>query len=195
MLKNSEACERNKDPILNILKDVFSDRMHVLEIGSGTGQHAVYFGKNLVHLVWQTSDLKENITDITERIELEGAENVKYPIELDVSEHPWPVKEIDAIFTANTFHIMPWECALDFFKGADITLSSNGILCIYGPFKYQGEFTTESNAEFDKWLKNRDSECGIRNFEDINQLAQERGMNLVKDHSMPANNQCIVWKR
>ena len=194
-MKHSEACERNKDPILEILKDIFSDRKHVLEIGSGTGQHAVYFGKSLRYLSWQTSDLKENLDDLAERIELEGTENVKPPIELDVTRHPWPANQVDAVFTANTFHIMPWEYATDFFKGIDEVLSGPGVLCIYGPFKYKGRFTTKSNEEFDKWLKSRDPESGIRNFEEVNGLALEQGFKLVSDHNMPANNQCIVWSR
>ncbi|MGI9535247.1 MAG: DUF938 domain-containing protein [Thermodesulfobacteriota bacterium] len=195
MIKHSEACERNKNPILNILKDVFSDRKHILEIGSGTGQHAVYFGKNLRHLTWQPSDLNENISDISERWQLEGTENVKSPIEIDVTKQPWPVRDIDAVFTANTFHIMPWECASYFFKGVGKVLTKNGLLCIYGPFKYKGKFTTESNADFDKWLQNSDPKSGIRNFEDVNSLALKQGLELVCDHNMPANNQCIIWKR
>ena len=195
MLKHSEACERNKYPILKILRNVFSNSKNVLEIGSGTGQHAVYFGKNLSHLTWQPTDLKENISDITERIELEGTKNVRLPIELDVTKHPWPVSGVDAIFTANTFHIMSWEYASDFFKGGGNVLTGEGVMCIYGPFKYNGEFTTESNAEFDKWLKSRGLESGIRDFEEVNKLALEQGFKLASDHNMPANNQCIVWNR
>ena len=194
-MKHSEACERNKGPILEILKVTFSDRKHVLEIGSGTGQHAVFFAKNLRHLTWQTSDLKENLDDLAERIELEGTKNVKPPIELNVTSHPWPTNQVDAVFTANTFHIMHWEYAKDFFKGIDQVLNGPSVLCIYGPFKYKGRFTTKSNEEFDKWLKCRDPESGIRNFEEVNGLALEQGFKLVSDHNMPANNQCIVWSR
>ena len=116
-MKHSEACERNKGPILNILNDIFADRHNVLEIGSGTAQHAVHFGNNLNQLVWQTSDLKENLSDITERIKLEGPDNIKLPLELDVTHRPWNVEAADAIFTANTLHIMPWAYVPDFFEG------------------------------------------------------------------------------
>jgi len=194
-MKHSEACERNKGPILNILNDIFADRHNVLEIGSGTAQHAVHFGNNLNHLVWQTSDLKENLPDITERIKLEGYDNIKLPLELDVTHRPWNAEAADAIFTANTLHIMPWTHVPDFFDGTGQVLTTNGILCVYGPFNYNGEFTSESNKDFDKWLKNRNPESGIRNFEDVNTLALNQGLKLIKDYSMPANNRLIVWLR
>lgn len=194
-MKRSEACERNKGPILNILKDIFANRRYVLEIGSGTAQHAVHFGNNLSHLVWQTSDLKENLPDITERIKLEGPDNIKLPLELDVTHRPWNVEAADAIFTANTLHIMPWAFVPDFFEGTGQVLTTNGILCVYGPFNYNGEFTSESNKDFDKWLKNHNPESGIRNFEDVNTLALNQGLKLIKDYSMPANNRLIVWVR
>jgi len=194
-MKHSEACERNKGPILNILNDIFADRHNVLEIGSGTAQHAVHFGNNLNHLVWQTSDLKENLPDITERIKLEGPDNIKLPLELDVTHRPWNVEAADAIFTANTLHIMPWAYVPDFFEGTGQVLTTNGILCVYGPFNYNGKFTSESNKDFDKWLKNRSPESGIRNFEDVNTLALNKGLKLIKDYSMPANNRLIVWVR
>ena len=194
-MKHSEACERNKGPILNILNDIFADRHNVLEIGSGTAQHAVHFGNNLNQLVWQTSDLKENLSDITERIKLEGPDNIKLPLDLDVTHRPWNVEAADAIFTANTLHIMPWAYVPDFFEGTGQVLTTNGILCVYGPFNYNGEFTSESNKDFDKWLKNRNPESGIRNFEDVNTLALNQGLKLIKDYSMPANNRLIVWVR
>jgi len=194
-MKHCEACERNKGPILNILNDIFADRHNVLEIGSGTAQHAVHFGNNLNHLVWQTSDLKENLPDITERIKLEGPDNIKLPLELDVTHRPWNVEAADAIFTANTLHIMPWAYVHDFFEGTGQVLTTNGILCVYGPFNYNGKFTSESNKDFDKWLKNRSPESGIRNFEDVNTFALNKGLKLIKDYSMPANNRLIVWVR
>ncbi len=192
-MKHSEACERNKGPILEILADHFADRKHVLEIGSGTGQHAVHFGKNLIHLIWQTSDLQENIPDLVDRINEEGSSNIVLPLKLDVTVHPWPMETADAVFTANTLHIMPWDCVPDFFKGAGRVLLSGGILCVYGPFKYGGNFTSESNKDFDGWLQSKNSKSGIRDFEEVNKLALDIGFNLIKDYSMPANNQLIVW--
>jgi len=194
-IRHSEACERNKEPILNILKDVLSECSHVLEIGTGTAQHAVHFGKNLRHLIWQTSDLKDNIPDIAERINLEGAENVIMPLEIDVTENPWPIDTADAVFTANTLHIMSWSSVPHFFNGVGKILTSSGILCIYGPFKYSGDFTSESNRDFDEWLKSRNPESGIRDFENVNKLASDQGLKLIKDYSMPANNQLIVWRK
>jgi len=194
MLKFSDACERNKDPILKILKHEFNNSNLVLEIGSGTGQHAVYFGKHLSHLNWQPTDLNENLASIKERIELETTDNVKPPVELDVSKHPWPILHVDAVFTANTFHIMSWELVENFFVGLGEVLNSSGALCVYGPFKYRGKYTSESNKKFDGFLKSRDPQSGIRDFEDVNILAIQQGLKLIKDYSMPANNQCIVWK-
>ena len=195
MLNLSDACERNKDPILNILRDAFSSSHRVLEIGSGTGQHAVYFAKNLPHLVWQTSDLQEYLSGLNEWLNQEGPNNVKPPLELNVCHHPWPVSSIDAVFSANSLHIMSWESVIHFFQGIGEVLMKDGILCIYGPFRYEGKYTSESNASFDQYLKQRDPLSGIRDFEAVNRLAEEQGLNLLKDYSMPANNQTLVWKR
>ena len=195
MLKVSEACERNKDPILNILKDVLSESETVLEIGSGTGQHAVYFARHLTHLTWYPSDLEENIEYISERVKIEGAENVKPPFLLDVKSDPWPINKIDAVFTANTFHIMHWEYVKEFFRGAGKILNTDGLLCVYGPFKYNGNFTTKSNEDFDEWLKERDPDSGIRDFEELNKLAESQGLEFVIDHNMPANNQFLLWRK
>ncbi|NIX15730.1 MAG: DUF938 domain-containing protein [Candidatus Dadabacteria bacterium] len=194
MLKHSEACERNKDPILKILKDVLSNCNRVLEVGSGTGQHAVHFAKNLPHLIWQPSDIHENLASLKERIELEGSDNLKPPVEIDVSKRPWQVSDIDAVFTANTFHIMSWEMVENFFSGLGEILKSGGVLCVYGPFKYSGKYTSESNKKFNRFLKNRDPQSGIRDFEDVNKLAIRQGLVFIEDHKMPANNQCIIWK-
>lgn len=194
-MKHSEACERNKGPILEILKDALKDQSHVLEIGSGTGQHAVHFGKFLKHLIWQTSDLRENIPDIEERINSVATDNVIVPVELDVRQEVWPVEKADAVYTANTLHIMPWDYVPDFFAGTGRVLGSKGLLFVYGPFKYNGKFTTESNAEFDDWLKSRNSQSGIRDFEDVDKLALNQGLKLINDYKMPANNQLIVWGR
>ncbi len=192
-LKHSEACERNKGPILEILKKHLSGSNKVLEIGSGTGQHAVYFAEHLDNLSWQTSELKENISDLTERIKLEGPDNVLKPVELDVTQRPWPLESADAVFTANTLHIMPWKYSADFFQGVGKILSVSGKLCIYGPFKYCGKYTSESNAEFDGWLKKHSNWSGIREFEEVDKLASRQGLKLIHDYSMPANNQLIVW--
>lgn len=195
MFTLSEACERNKDPILEILRDVLRNSQDVLEIGSGTGQHAVYFGQHLPYLTWQTSDLTECHGEIRERLEKEGLSNVKLPLSLDVCRHPWPVASTSAIFTANTLHIMSWDQVKHLFKGIGETLQTGGIFCIYGPFRYHGTYTSESNARFDQFLQMEDPLSGIRDFEAVNQLACEEGLSFIKDYSMPSNNQTLIWKR
>lgn len=191
----SEACERNKNPILEKLLIEFVRVRSVLEIGSGTAQHAVFFSKHLPHLTWHTSDLAENHPAITERIKLEGSGNVEKPIALDVEVKPWPVKSVDGVFTANTLHIISWPQLNHFFNGVGDVLENSGVLCVYGPFKYKGDFTTPSNAEFDLWLKQRDPLSGIRDFENVNKLAKEQGLTLKTDYAMPANNQLLVWRK
>jgi cyclopropane fatty-acyl-phospholipid synthase-like methyltransferase len=195
VLAYSEASERNKGPILRVLADAYRGCRAVLEIGSGTGQHAVYFARHLTHLTWQPSDLPEGLTDLAERIAQEGPGNLRPPIALDVRSHPWPVDTVDAIFTANTFHIMDWRSVEHFFTGVDQVLTRNGVLCVYGPFRYGGAFTTPSNADFDRYLRARDPASGIRDFEAVHALAERIGLTLSADHPMPANNQALVWSR
>ncbi len=191
----SEACERNKSPILGILRGAFADAGHVLEIGSGTGQHAVWFGQHLSHLTWQPSDVAEALPALRARLEAEGPDNVLAPMALDVARHPWPVAGVDGIFSANTLHIVSWDRVQHFFRGVGKTLAPGGTLCVYGPFRYGGQFTTPSNAEFDEWLRLRDPVSGVRDFEAVDALARAEGLTLLADHAMPANNQCLVWRR
>ena len=195
MLAHSEASERNKGAILRVLAEAFRNCRTVLEIGSGTGQHAVHFACHLPHLTWQPSDLPEGLPDLEERIGLEGPANLRSPIVLDVCSHPWPVAAVDGIFTANTLHIMDWHSVEHFFTGIGQVLGPNGVLCVYGPFRYRGAFTTASNADFDRYLKARDPASGIRDFEAVHALAQCIGLTLSADHAMPANNQALVWCR
>ena len=191
----SEACERNRGPILDVLTRVFADRSCVLEVGSGTGQHAVFFAGRLSHLVWQPSDLSENIASLTERIAHEGSDNLRKPLTLNVAERPWPISGVDAIFSANCLHIMSWEHVIEFFSRSTETLVNGGLMCIYGPFRYEKKYTSESNAKFDRSLKMRDPLSGIRDFESVNELAEKGGFSLVQDFSMPANNQLLVWTK
>ena len=191
----SSASERNKDPILKVLVDAFRDCRDVLEIGSGTGQHAVHFARNLPYLSWQPTELAENIPVLMERIAREGPSNLRTPIALDVRQHPWPADRIDGVFSANTLHIMDWASVGHFFQGIGQVLNAGGVLCVYGPFRYGGRFTTESNSAFDLDLKARDPASGIRDFEAVNELAEKQGLTLLADHAMPANNQTLVWTR
>jgi cyclopropane fatty-acyl-phospholipid synthase-like methyltransferase len=191
----SEACERNKGPILEVLTSAFAHTSKVLEIGSGTGEHATYFAAHLPHLIWQPSDTGDYLTGLRERIAHEGTPNLRPPIELDVRNPPWTVEPVDAVFTANTLHIMGWDAVKDFFGGIGRALTGPAVLCIYGPFRYGGRYTSASNAEFDRFLRARDPASGIRDFEEVNTLSSEQGLTLLADHPMPANNQLIIWHK
>jgi len=188
----SQACENNKKYILPLLQQAFLASAKVLEVGSGSGQHAVFFAQQLDHLQWQTSDLLINHEGINQWITEYPSVNLLKPIELNL-EHTWPVDSVDAIYTANTLHIVSWSLVKRFFEGVQKHLASAGKLCIYGPFNYDGQYTRESNANFDIWLKNRDEQSGIRNIEDILILADTAGLTLKSDHEMPANNRLLEF--
>jgi cyclopropane fatty-acyl-phospholipid synthase-like methyltransferase len=187
-------CERNKEPILALLQTYLVNRRRVLEIGSGTGQHAVYFAPALPHTVWQTSDVEENLPGIRLWLAEAALPNLPPPLVLDVTGE-WPKETFDAAFTANSLHIMPWSAVEQFFSGLDTVLEGNGVLAVYGPFNYHGTYTSDSNREFDGWLKQRSALSGIRDFEAVDALANRIGLRLVNDHAMPANNRLIVWRR
>jgi SAM-dependent methyltransferase len=191
----SESCEQNRAPIQSVLEEVFADRKRVLEIASGTGQHAVYFGQAMPHLTWQTSELPGNHAGIQAWLDEAGLPNVLPPVAIDVNDTHWPVETVDAVFNANTVHIVAWPSVQRMFAGIGRVLAVGGILCLYGPFNYGGQFTSESNARFDAWLKNRDANSGVRDFEAINQLAEAQGLTLLRDIAMPANNRTLVWQR
>jgi cyclopropane fatty-acyl-phospholipid synthase-like methyltransferase len=195
MLVTAEACERNKVPILEVLRTEFAATRSVLEIGSGTGQHAVHFAAHLPHLSWQPSEVAALLPALAERVRLEGSPNLRLPIALDVRATPWPHAEADAIFSANTLHIMGWDEVEDFFRGVGAALGPGGVLCVYGPFNYQGRYTSASNAQFDAWLKTRDPHSALRDFEAVNARAAAQQLVLAADHAMPANNRTLVWRR
>ncbi|KXO12913.1 hypothetical protein AKG98_4112 [Moritella sp. JT01] len=188
----SQSCENNKHAILSVLTGEFIQPQRVLEIGTGSAQHAVYFAAKLPHLTWQTSDLICNHAGIHSWLDCVSLVNLQRPLCLDLNQ-PWPIEKVAGIFTANTLHIVSWPLVKRFFQGVGEHLSSAGKLCIYGPFNYQGQFTSQSNADFDVWLKNIDAERGIRNIEAINKLANEQGLTLIHDHAMPANNRLLVF--
>lgn len=182
----SEASERNRAPILAILKRAFKDSKRVLEIGSGTGQHAAYFSAELPHLVWQASDVAENLPGIRAWV------TDPAPIELDVDKD-WPAVKADAVYSANTCHIMSWGQVERMFAG--IGKLAPAVLALYGPFNYNGRHTSESNARFDAMLRARDSASGLRDFEAVDALAQSVGLLLQEDHAMPANNRLLVFRK
>jgi cyclopropane fatty-acyl-phospholipid synthase-like methyltransferase len=187
-------CERNKEPILAVLQPYFANCRRVLEIGSGTGQHAVFFAPALPGTVWQTSDLEENLPGIRLWLEEAALPNLPPPLLLDVTGE-WPKQRFDAAFTANSLHIMPWSAVEQFFAGIDTVLKREALLAVYGPFNYRGTYTSDSNREFDGWLKQRSPLSGIRDFEKVDALANRIGLQLANDHAMPANNRLIVWRR
>ncbi|MFW2403556.1 MAG: DUF938 domain-containing protein [Gammaproteobacteria bacterium] len=199
MMQYSEACERNKIPILNILEDAFAGRNDVLEIGGGTGQHAVFLAGRLRHLRWQSTDRPEALPALSERVRQEGPENCDEPVALDVDVRPWPAaiveRSFDSVYTANTLHIMSWKSVENLFDAIGPLLANGGTLCVYGPFRYAGRLTTASNERFDASLRARDPLSGIRDFDAVNELAARQGLQLVADHAMPANNQLLVWSR
>lgn len=191
----SEACERNRGPILDVLRDAFADARHVLEIGSGTGQHAVHFAAGLAHAVWQPSDLPEHHPSIAAWRADGGLPNLRAPLALDVNDADWLPHPVDAIFSANTLHILSWASVEALFRGVARTLTAGGTLAIYGPFRYGGRHTAESNARFDAFLRARDPLSGIRDAESVDVLARAAGLTLVGDVDMPANNRTRVWKK
>jgi cyclopropane fatty-acyl-phospholipid synthase-like methyltransferase len=195
MLTVSEACERNKGPILEVLRSELAACRSVLEVGSGTGQHAVHFAAGLPHLTWQPSELPEHLPPLAERVRLQGRENLRLPLALDVQDDPWELAPVDAVFSANTLHIMAFSSVCEFFRGVGGVLRSPGVLCVYGPFRFRGAHTSESNAEFDRWLKARDPVSGVRDFEALDAVARDAGLRFAADHAMPANNRTLVWRK
>lgn len=189
----AESCDQNGYPILSVIEPLFVKCSAILEIGSGTGQHAVYFAARMPQLVWYTSDRSGLHQGI--RMWLEEAElpNIRAPILLDVTQERWPELEVDGVFSANTAHIMNWDEVLSMFRGVGGLLQKGGLFVLYGPFNYHGGYTSDSNARFDSWLKSRDPESGIRDFEALNRLAEDAGMSLYGDYEMPANNRILCW--
>ena len=190
----AEACERNRAPLLEVLKEAFAACHAVLEVGSGTGQHAVYFAAGLPHLTWQTSELPALHAGIEAWLAEASLPNLRAPLALDVAGD-WPAGPFDGVFTANTLHIMSWAHVEKFFAGVGRVLAAGGVLATYGPFNYSGAYTSESNAQFDRWLKSRDSASGIRDFENVCALARSHGFGLERDIAMPANNRTLLLRR
>ena len=204
----SPACERNREPILAVLRRHFAGRRHVLEIGSGTGQHAVHFATAMPWLVWQCSDVAYHLPGIRSWLDEAGLASTPAPIELQAVVAPTPglaplpalpraedgSRGFDAVFSANTLHIMGWPEVHALFAGLPEVLADDATVAIYGPFNYGGAYTSDSNRDFDGWLKARDAQSGIRDFEAVDALARGIGLRPVDDIAMPANNRCLVWR-
>ncbi len=190
----SESCERNKKPIYDTIKPWLSKTDNLLEIGSGTGQHACYFARLLTHIQWQTSDLKENHEGINLWLREACLTNLLPPVSLNVNDE-WPETLYDVIYSANTTHIMSWESVCTMFRNVSQVLNSRGLLILYGPFNYNQQYTSPGNQQFDVWLKSVNPDQGIRDFEAINQLAKSANLSLLKDYDLPANNRVLIWQK
>ncbi len=190
----SQACENNKQPILDCIAQVFTQPGRVLEIGSGTGQHAVHFAASLPHIEWQPSDHPANASLARPRIQQAQLANLCDPLALDVVSQSWPVESLAGVFSANTAHIMGWPEVQAMFEGVSRNLNAGGAFCLYGPFNYGGEFTSESNQAFDAHLRSQGAHMGIRNMDDLLNLASRVELTLEKDYEMPANNRLLVWR-
>ena len=193
-LPYSQACENNKNAILEVLQPLLVNARSVLEIGSGTGQHAAHFAASLPHLTWQSSDVAANLEGLQQRINHAALSNLPRAIEFDINRHPRPAGKFDAVFTANTLHIMSWRTVERMFATIS-SLLDEGALCIYGPFNYGGTFTSGSNELFDQSLRSRNGHMGIRDIEKVQQLAQCYDFNHLKDYQMPANNRLLHFLR
>ena len=191
----SQACENNRGPILDILMPLLAKKTKVLEIGSGTGQHAVWFAQHMPHLIWQTSDLLDKHSAIKQWIADYPADNLLPPIVLDMLTDKWPSQRYDAIFTANTAHIMPWQGVVNMLTKGGSQLQSNGLFCLYGPMGYGGVIAPHSNIQFDHYLRQQLPHQGIRQFEDIDRLATAAGLKFLHKDALPANNHLLVWQK
>ena len=186
---------RNRDAILAVLKQHFADRRRVLEIGSGSGQHAIYFAAALPHLQWQTSDRNEQLPGIQAWLNDAALANTPPAIALDVNQPDWPTASFDAVFSANTLHILSWPEVERLFAALPSSTQPDCKLLIYGPFNADGGYTSDSNAAFDRWLKTQSPDRGIRDFAAVNALATAAGFELLANIAMPANNRCLLWQR
>jgi len=191
----SQASENNKSSILAVLKTAFADVNDVLEIGTGTGQHAVYFAKHLEHVNWQPSDVTEHLPGINLWLDEAQLSNMRELVALNVMDENWPVTSSQAVFTSNTLHIMSKAEVERFFIKLGGLLADGGKFCCYGPFNYGGQFTSESNARFNDWLYAQNPKSAIRDFEWIESLANSVGLQLVEDYEMPANNRLLEWQK
>lgn len=193
MKQFAPSCERNKDEIFSVLQEVLPPSGVVLEIGSGTGQHAAYFAARLPHLIWQPSDLRPNLSSIDAWCAEAGAVNLRPALELDLLAKSWPIESARAVVCINTVHIVSWAGVENLFSGAARILALGGVMYVYGAYRYAGRALEPSNEEFDRWLKARDPVSGVRDFEAVNALAERNGLQFSEDRAMPGNNRSIWW--
>ncbi len=195
MKKDYPATGRNRDPILKQLRRVLPKKGLILEIASGTGQHAAYFASKLKKVRWQPTDFEEEmLASIRAWREDVGASNLLEPLVLDVTK-PWPISRAEAIFNANMIHISPWECTEALLRGSRRALSGGGLLCMYGPFKLGGHHTAPSNESFDESLRARNPLWGVRDLDDVRALAGKYALEHIETVQMPANNVFVIFRR
>ena len=196
MKQYAPACERNSRPILDVLAPLLKGAGAVLEIGSGTGQHAACFSAALPQLTWRPSDQPGATASIQAWRDESGLPNLLEPLEIDLlNPATWPEQMFDAMVSVNTIHIVSWEGVEGLFKMASRSLHPGGVLYLYGPFRYTSRPLEPSNQQFDQWLKQRDPNSGVRDFEAVDALAQAAGLSLENDIAMPANNRSIWWRK
>lgn len=194
-LPYSQSCENNKAIIGQHLQTLFADRSQVLEIASGTGQHATSFAAQLDWLRWQPTEVPTNLAVLEPRCSRYEGSNLAEPLPLDVCVRPWGVAVPDAIFTANSLHIMSFSSVQALFLELGLRTTLGALLVVYGPFNYGGQYTSDSNAQFDRWLFQQHPDSAIRNFEEVDQLARKAGFTLQGDNTMPANNRLLMWRK
>ncbi len=191
----SEAAERNKQPILEKLKIILTSSRLVLEIGSGSGQHAIHFAPALPHLIWQPTELPEKLPALSYLCQIHSSNNLAQPVSLDIDDDKWPNIQADTVFTANTLHIVHWRQVCRLFTQVGQLLQDGGFFCIYGPFNHGSCYSSDSNRKFDRWLKSRDTKSGIRDITDLSELAKSHNLALKDSYTMPANNYLLVWRK
>lgn len=191
----SQACENNKAPILERLREIFDAPGTVVEIGTGTGQHAVHFATAMPHLQWQPTDHPDAVNFCRPRLAQAALPNLLPVIELDVGTPRWPIESFNWAFSANTAHILSWREVEQMFRHMGERLPERGAFCLYGPFNQQGRFSSDSNRQFDQHLRARASHMGIRDLDDLCALAEAVGLTLAQNHAMPANNRLLVFSQ
>lgn len=192
----SPSCERNQQFILDVLKNIIKPTYkNLLEIGTGTGQHAVFMASSFPHLLWHTTDLKENHAGINMWIKDSNLKNISEPIEYESGRTDFPQVRADVVFTTNTLHIMSWKNVQMLINQFGNNLSHGVDIIIYGPFNYEGKFISESNANFDLWLKQQNPHSGIRDFELLDSLMNKVGIKLINDYCLPANNRILHYQK
>lgn len=194
-LPNAPACLRNQKPIADVLQTELPSHATVLELGSGTGQHAYFFTRQLNDVIWQPSDLAESVEAINAWRAVAQNNNFLPPVILDITREPWPVKPVDAVFSANVVHFVGWEKVHAMLAGIRRVLKDDGLVFFYGPYNYDGQFTSDGNRALDVWLRQRDPESGIKDFEQVVLAARKENLRLVKDVAMPANNRMLILQK